>query len=293
MKVHSFNITKTRDLGLIFEEINQSKLYDRYHQHEEVQLSIIIDGQGNLLLGDSLIPFKSGTFIGIGSYLPHVFLSNNETEIKCTMYSIFIPKLFMQKFVLDNPELTMINPILEDIKRGFTIFDEEQLFLKLFDQFKASDDFNRFIIFLEILYKLKDEKRISLSGIEFSKLLSVDEGKRLQKIFNFIFDNYFENITLIDLATKANMTVNSFCKYFKQKTNKTPMDFLNEYRVEIASKQIVNKKELNFTQIATNCGFNSISTFNRCFRKFKKLSPSSYQKKYLGQVTSQDALDTV
>ncbi len=282
MKIHSFNITKTKDLGLIFEQINQSKLYDRYHQHEEIQLSIVIEGEGNLLLGDTMIPFRSGTFIGIGSYLPHVFLSNNEIEMKCTMYSIFITKLYLQKFVLDNPELSMINPVLEDIKKGFTFFDDKKTMQQLFDLFKASDDFKRFILFLEILYKLKDKKRIGLSGIEFSKLLSLDEGKRLQKIFNYIFDNYFEDIKLADLATIANMTVNSFCKYFKQKTNKTPMDFLNEYRTEIASKQILNKKELNFTQIAANCGFNSISTFNRCFSKFKSMSPSMYQKKYFG-----------
>ena len=59
------------------------------------------------------------------------------------------------------------------------------------------------------------------------------------------------------------MTKNAFCKYFKNRTNKTYFNFLNEIRIENASKLIMIKKEISINEIAYITGFNNISNFSK------------------------------
>jgi AraC-like DNA-binding protein len=75
------------------------------------------------------------------------------------------------------------------------------------------------------------------------------------------------------------MTPNAFCRYFKQRTGKAFTAFLNEMRIEFAAKLIAGSHD-NFANIAQECGFNSISYFNRQFKRIMQTSPMAYRKKY-------------
>ena len=90
-------------------------------------------------------------------------------------------------------------------------------------------------------------------------------------------EHYDEPISLSEISGVAAMTKNAFCKYFKRKTNKTYVQFLNELRVEQACKLLRDKPELNIAEIAERCGFQNISNFNRQFRAIKKMTPSEIQ----------------
>jgi len=74
------------------------------------------------------------------------------------------------------------------------------------------------------------------------------------------------------------MTKNAFCKYFKKRTNKTYVRFLNELRVEHASKLLMDKKEASIADIAYECGFKNLSNFNRQFRMIKECNPKKFKK---------------
>lgn len=104
------------------------------------------------------------------------------------------------------------------------------------------------------------------------------EGKRMRTIFEYTLENYHQKITLQEVANKANMTKNAFCKYFKNRTNKTYFNFLNEIRIENASKLIMIKKEISINEIAYITGFNNISNFNRKFKEIKKMTPLNFKK---------------
>ncbi|WP_342454892.1 helix-turn-helix domain-containing protein [Tenacibaculum sp. L6] len=74
------------------------------------------------------------------------------------------------------------------------------------------------------------------------------------------------------------MTPNAFCRYFKQRTNKTYFTFLNELRIENACKLLSSDKSMAISEIAYQCGFNNLSNFNRKFKEVKSMSPSIFRK---------------
>ncbi|WP_394701128.1 helix-turn-helix domain-containing protein [uncultured Draconibacterium sp.] len=88
-------------------------------------------------------------------------------------------------------------------------------------------------------------------------------------------------VTGLQLTDVANITPNSFCRYFKQRTGKAYFEFLNDMRIEYAGKLIAGSND-SFGNIAIECGYNSISYFNRQFKRINGLTPLQYRKKFKG-----------
>ena len=100
---------------------------------------------------------------------------------------------------------------------------------------------------------------------------------QLKKTFQLIDDAYDQPLTLGDLAAAAGLTPNYFCRFFQKITNRSPIDYLNHYRIEAACIRLAHSGE-SITEIALATGFNDISYFIKTFRKYKGISPLKYQK---------------
>ena len=99
----------------------------------------------------------------------------------------------------------------------------------------------------------------------------------MRDVFEYTMNNFENEISLHTISSIGNMTKNAFCKYFKKRTNKTYVSFLNELRIEHASKLLMSKKDLSITEIAERTGFNNMSNFNRQFKALKFVSPSEFK----------------
>ena len=87
---------------------------------------------------------------------------------------------------------------------------------------------------------------------------------------------FFTEINLKTIAGVSNMTPNAFCRYFKQRTNKTYFQFLIEVRIENSCRLLKNK-DLLISEISEKSGFKNISNFNRKFKSVKGITPSAYR----------------
>jgi AraC-like DNA-binding protein len=96
---------------------------------------------------------------------------------------------------------------------------------------------------------------------------------------------YDKPITLEDVAKQAHMTPQAFCRYFKKHTLHTFVSFLNEVRINEACKKLTDGNYDSIATVAYNCGFNSITNFNRVFKSVTKKSPSEYVNSYLTTTT--------
>ncbi|MGB5500658.1 MAG: AraC family transcriptional regulator, partial [Maribacter sp.] len=114
----------------------------------------------------------------------------------------------------------------------------------------------------------------------YPKKIGNRDGQRLQVIFDFVINNFQQEISLETVANLAFMTPNAFCRFFKNRTNKTFFQFLIELRLEHAC-QLLNDTALPITEIAEKSGFNSISNFNRQFKTQKGISPSQYSNRLI------------
>lgn len=100
---------------------------------------------------------------------------------------------------------------------------------------------------------------------------------RLKKVISFIHENYENPIHLNEMAEAAQMSPKYFCYFFKEMTSKTPVEYLNGYRIEKAAKKLLNTND-SVTDIAYSCGFNDLSYFIKTFKIQKGMSPAKFRK---------------
>ena len=108
--------------------------------------------------------------------------------------------------------------------------------------------------------------------------LSSQHVLHLKNVLNYIENHYTETITLEELAKVAVMSPKYFCRFFHEMTQRTPIDYLNYYRIECACEQFSTKKA-TITEVALGCGFNDISYFCKTFHKYKGITPKQYINK--------------
>lgn len=99
-----------------------------------------------------------------------------------------------------------------------------------------------------------------------------------KRVLSYIEDNYTEHIALEDLSKIAGMNPKYFCRFFREMSYHTPIDYLNYYRIECACEQLSTTKS-TIIEVAFNCGFNDVSYFIKTFKKYKGITPKQYLKK--------------
>lgn len=278
MKVLPFKIPKPENNALIYQEDIEVVFYDKLHQHDEIQISFIERGKGTLLVGDKVSSYSENDIFIIGSNLPHAFKSDKNTENTSKMLSVFFTASSFGDSFFELNELAEIKHFLSKALQGLVIKTHKNDIIKNFLKLKDASKLERFILFLEILKIFSNAKSAPLSTFVYNKKYSDIEGKRMRNVFDFTLENAYQNITLDDVASVANMTKNAFCKYFKKRTNKTFVSFLIELRVENACKLLSTDKDLSINDIAFKSGFNNTSNFNRQFKMIKHMSPNTFRK---------------
>jgi len=278
LKVLPFVVPKPDKGGLIYQVDQVDVFYDKLHQHEEIQLSFIVHGEGNLVVGDTINTYETGDVLVIGSHLPHVFKSDSKCSKQSHMLTLFFTKQSFGEAFFNLEELNEIQPFFERSKYGFKLKSNLEGIRDLFLQLEGTSKLNRFIILLQLVNSIVDSDYTSLSSFVYDKKYSSIEGDRMRNVFDFTLNNYTNDITLEQIARVSNMTKNAFCKYFKKRTNKTYVQFLNEFRIETASKLILEVNDYSIAEIAFKSGFRNISNFNRLFKKIKGVTPISYRK---------------
>ena len=277
MKVLPFKIPKPELDGLIFQIDKTDLFYDKLHQHEEIQISFMVEGEGTLIIGDTINSFTKNDIIIIGSHIPHVFKSDTKASKVSHMLTLFFTKSSFGPSFFELEELQELHSFFKRAKHGFKVNSNSKLIKESFLKLENSSKFNRFLILLQILKIASKSQYTSLSSFIYNKKYSTNEGHRMRNVFEFTMNNFETEITLSEIANVANMTKNAFCKYFKKRTNKTYFKFLNELRVENACKLLLANEDFSITQIAEVSGFNNISNFNRQFKVIKKISPSVFK----------------
>jgi AraC-like DNA-binding protein len=278
MKVLPFKIPKPTHDALIFQRDFNTVFYDKLHQHEEIQISLIVEGEGAFVVGDSVNYYSKGDILVIGSHIPHVFKSDTNASKTSHMLTLFFTKASFGAHFFELEELKELLPFFKRAKHGFKVTSKLKLIKDLFFQFEKASKLNRFILLLQILIVTSKTNYKSLSSFIYDKKYTDNEGHRMRNVFEYTMNNFEKDISLVTIADIANMTKNAFCKYFKKRTNKTYIQFLNELRIEHACKLLASNKEVSIIQIAEQVGFNNMSNFNRHFKALKKVNPSGFRK---------------
>jgi len=280
MKVLPFKIPKPENVTLYVQNYVRESFYEKLHQHKEIQISLIAEGEGTYIIGDCVGEFKKNDIFVIGESLPHIFKRDaafvNETE----MISLFFSKNSYGEGFFNLPEFEHLKAFFNNAGLGFEVNSNNQSLIPLLSQIKELSKYNQFTSFLEILNLISSANKKTLSSLINLKKYAGNEGKRMSDIFQYTMNNYHNEISLDQVSDIANMTPNAFCRYFKQRTNKTFVNFLIDIRIGNACKLLTKNNDLNITEISYKSGFNNLANFNRKFKALKGITPSEFRKKY-------------
>jgi len=280
LKILPFKIPKTEREALIYQEDIERVFYNHLHQHEEIQISYILKGAGTLIVGDSIKDYKEDDILVIGENVPHVFRSNVDASPESVMLTLFFTKTSFGKDFFSLNDMSSVADFFKDSEYGIKILSNQKKIIRHFNKLKKQNKIQRIASFLKILDIIINSEKTALSSFIYKKKYTDDEGRRMSAVFEYAIEFYHQNITLEEVAKKANMSKNAFCRYFKKRTNKTFFQFLIEIRIENACKLLNHKKDLSIASISELCGFQDIANFNRKFKELKKISPSHYRAQF-------------
>ncbi len=280
MKVLPFKIPKPEKEALVYQEDHEIVFYDQLHQHEEIQISHIVQGHGSLVVGDSINEYRTGDILVFGENLPHVFRSDSNVSFESVMYTLFFTKASFGEDFFELTDLSSTQSFFADAAYGMKITSNQEKIIDIFQKLKGQSKIERIASLLKMLNLILLSEKQPLSSFIYPKKYTDDEGKRMRAVFKHAMEHYNEPISLDTIAEKANLTKNAFCRYFKKRTNKTFFQFLIEIRIENACKLLYNRKDLPVSSISELCGFQNIANFNRKFKELKKVTPSDYRNQF-------------
>lgn len=284
MKVLPFKIPKTTESSIRVQIDKQPYFYDTLHQHPEVQITLIVAGTGTLFQGEYIGEYTPGEVFVIGANIPHVLKSDaihyHNKNYTSHAISIFFTENSLGYGFFQLPELKDAHQLLQQSNRGIQLNGNcKQEVGELIQQITTKQRIDKVVTLLQILNIISSTSDNSyLTNNYPQQSIDETEGVRLNTIFQFTLTEYHRTIKLEEVADMANMTVPAFCRYFKQRTRKTYINFLNEIRIAQACKLLVNHDE-NIAQIAYQCGFGNLSHFNRVYKKMHAISPREYRNK--------------
>ena len=255
------------------------------HKHEVFELNYVENGEGVLrIVGDSAETIGNRELVLITSPdLEHVWeqdkcKSEDIREITVQFYFDFNSSYSL----FNRTPLLPIKRLFERARKGVAFTPEaiEKVYPLLDSLSSTKDKFYSVINFLTLLYELSlaDGTR-ELASSSFAKVDVDSESRRILKVKDYISKHYTEEIRLADLADLVGMSTTSFSRFFKLRSGKTLSDYVVEVRLGVASRQLVDTTN-SVSEICYDCGFNTLSNFNRLFRKYKGCSPTEFREKY-------------
>ena len=247
----------------------------KWHYHPEYELTYIVKGNGYRIVGNSYEYFNDGDLVLLGNHLPHTWSGKLNDDIKSDAVVIQFSKEFMAPF-LGLKESLLIKNMLDTSVRGIRFEPDEELVSKII-ALTETNGVDKILKLISVLDDLSKKQPILIASNSFHNVVSKKNEMRINKVCLYIQNNFYTKISLKEVADLIFLTESNFCKFFKKATGKTYSDYLNELRINEACRLLV-QTEKSINQISCECGFESLSYFNRVFLSKKEMTPSKYRK---------------
>lgn len=255
-----------------------------WHHHPEYELILILGSTGTRFMGDNIAEFREFELILIGPNLPHFWKEDQNKNPEAEAYVIHFSEDFLGKEFFDIPEGKKIKLLLERSRFGLKFHaDEEDRYVAGIKELFEKNDFDRVMMLLGILNSMSSSERCEqLSSPGFVSFFNHKSSARINRVFEYSITNFKEVIELNTVAQLIHMSKPSFCRFFKKSTGKAYMDFLKELRIGYACK-LLQESNMSIIQICYECGYESISNFNRQFKELLRTTPFKYRQNFASE----------
>ncbi|WP_160714981.1 AraC family transcriptional regulator [Chitinophaga solisilvae] len=265
-------------------QVDEYFLNSPFHFHDTCEIVLIEEGYGKRIVGDHIAEFEQGDLVMMGPDLPHIwqndsiyFQQRKHLRVKATVL-YFDPSMVMNLIAGTTAE-RHVQQLFTSAARGISIQgDTHACIVEKFSVIRSTDGLKRMAVFLEVIDLLAGSAdHHLLASSNYSHAMTLKDTGRFSDVYQFLMMNFHRDIPLEEVAAVAKMSPTAFCRYFKARTQKSFVSFLQEIRISHACKLLRNS-ELSILETALESGYNNLVNFNKCFRNVTSQSPSMYRK---------------
>ena len=256
-----------------------------WHFHKDYELVLIDSNEGIRFIGNKMSNFKDGDLVFLGPNIPHMYRNSDayykKKELKAKSIFTHFTEDFLGKSFFDLPEMKGVRKLLDKSSLGFEILGKSNKYvrnkLEGMQEELPSKRLLTLLDILEFLSQSKELKNILANSITAKNSYDTD---RINIVLQFILENYTHEIYIEEIATKVNMTVASFSRFFKQHTKKTFSKYVTEIRISHACRLLV-EDDYNISEICYLSGFDTLSNYYRHFKSQVGMIPKEYKSRFL------------
>lgn len=254
-----------------------------WHFHPEYELVLNIKSNGTRIIGDSVELFDQHDMVFIAGNIPHCWNYYKQDSLLPEKHGIMLHfKLSsLGEALMAQHEMSNLKELLTDAERGigFSVEDAKKA-EKYLVQMVNNKGMEKMLDFFNILNILcKSERKMLLCSENYKLTFDEKGNKKMTDVYTYIRENYFKPISLDKVAKIARMSPFSFSRYFKKNCGACFVEYLNRVRTNKAC-YLLRETDYQVQDIALECGFGSVSNFNKQFRKTEGLSPRDYRAQF-------------
>lgn len=257
-----------------------------WHYHPAIEIMYITRGIGTRFVGDCIEQYEEGDVCMIGPNLPHEWRNDDayfdkESGLRATCICLFFKREIFDPNFIRLPEMNNIRDLIERSRRGLKFTGKSKLEITRFIRSSVNDVGVRKVTNLLTLLELMatSTEYELLSSVGFTNSVNSEDFERFNKVYKFLVKNYATSIRLEEVSTLVGLTPTAFCRYFKKRTKKTFVEYLNEMRIGYSKKLLLENK-MKISTISREVGFPNLSNFISQFKKVTGMSPSQFQKQF-------------
>lgn len=254
--------------------------YFYWHYHPNYELVYVEATAGIRHVGQHVSNYMESDLILIGPNIPHLnFDYGLKTEYKQIV--VQMKENFLGDSFKHTPELNVIEQLFKKAIYGLSFTGEtKQNAAVMLKEMHLLDTFEQLLLLLRVFQLLaKSNEVVVLNDLDTSIKIFLNDKIRMGTIYEYIHANFNQTPSVNDIAFLVNLSTAAFCRYFKKQTKMTFTDFVNQYRVNQAKTLLLQDR--NVSEACYEVGFESLSYFNKVFKKNTGENPSEFKRHYL------------
>jgi AraC-like DNA-binding protein len=254
-----------------------------WHFHPEYELVLNIKSYGTRIVGDNVELFDRYDMTLIAGNIPHSWNHYrhegglpDKHGIVCHFSRESLGDNFLQQH-----EMKSLRMLMEEAERGLAFSEADaRLAEPYLHTMTVSSGMAKIAAFFSVMNILcSSEKRRLLCSDSYRSAADNRGNTRMTDAYAFIRQNYRNQITLREVADVANMSAFAFSRFFKKNSGAGLVEYINQVRTNRAC-YLLRETDNPVHEIALECGFQSISNFNKQFRKYNSTNPVEYREQF-------------
>lgn len=276
-----------QELPLVIEKENLDthKQDELAHWHNSFELIEVVEGRFYCNVDGSEFLINKGNICIINRGRLHHIYTEDRNAFKCRKKTIiFNPDYFIkdqniyEKYILPLLEKDAFAHIQFNIKKGIGL--DINTLMKEIEALEDEKPIGYELEEYSLIYKVIRYLYLAYQSSKQSIHTAYDANVQIQRnMTSFIHEHFGSKIGLEDIAEAGQVSKSTCIRLFHKYTGKSPIDFLNSYRLQMSAEKLVATSE-QITEIAYACGFGQPSYFNRLFLKEYNITPNQYRKQH-------------